>query len=84
MKRAPVPRSVRITLPCAPFTHQWRATRITGRCICLSCQAQSWCPTCRHESPHLLSVGTWMVCCPPCVRVQQAQQITRALQEVFA
>ena len=78
------PRSIPVTPPCAPFTHRWTRTRTHGVSLCLSCGAHACYPCCRPDQLPLLSVGTWIVICSSCVVRAHEQQITHALEEVFA
>lgn len=72
---------LQVTAPCAPLTHQWTRSRITGVQVCLLCGARAYCPLCRRESIQLLSVGTWIIVCPSCIRAKQEQQMTHAGEE---
>ncbi len=85
MKRSTTasPRCVQITPPCAPFTHHWTRTRTHGVSLCLFCGAHACCPRCRREQLSLLSIGTWIIICASCAHIQQEQQLTKALEEVF-
>ena len=84
MKPSTVACSLHSMSPCAPFTHHWTRTQTSGLSVCLHCEARAWCPVCRRESMHLLSIGTWIVVCLSCTRSKHEQAITHALEEVFA
>ena len=83
MKRS-ISHSLQITPPCAPFTHQWARTRITGVQVCVQCTARAWCPLCRRESIHLLSVGTWIIVCPSCAHTMRERALMQAVEEILA